>query len=201
MADEDILDATKLNETDGLIGDGDDGNITLDSTSKPPKQRIIDGDKYESVPIASTSRRGSTEDSGGVDAPIKVLQDSMYEADKRIIEKFAQFNPTKYKVIAKMDTYGRVIMEMNGRKNSRQYTILNRDGSSGVLLKDLPKEFRKALGRPAKELLKDNEAEDRRLQDERKQLDKRDRQYQIDSRNEHERFRRIEEGLRNANEN
>ena len=59
---------------------------------------------------------------------------------------------------------------MIGRKNSRHYTLINRAGSLGVLLKDLPKELRKSLGRPAKKVFKDNEAEDRRLAEKEKQL-------------------------------
>ena len=108
---EDILDVTKLNERDGIIGDDDDEYMPLDSTSKPPKQRILDGEKYESVPITSTSRPGSTEEQetsfGGVDARIKVSEDSMYEADTRLIEIFPTLTLPSIKLLLRlMNTVG-----------------------------------------------------------------------------------------------
>ena len=126
----------EVNEKDPFLEGGKDEELEM--TTHKFKRPLQIGEIEKGVQTTSTSLSGSNKEQetsfegSGARRKVKLIDQSIHDTGKKSIEKFPNYNPTKYKVIAKMDEWVRVVMEMMGRRNAKQHILINRNGSLAV---------------------------------------------------------------------
>ena len=147
------FDPTKLNEKDPLIDDDE----ALELARRNRKLIYPPGDGDQTIDWVNTStstRRGSAPDlTVGTTSTSKNKISPGYEetyfvgGDKRTKSKFPNLNDIKDEFIRKLGKYGQVIVTLTTRKNAKEYTLLNPDGSLApdYFKKNFPKKRLKML--------------------------------------------------------
>ena len=113
---------------------------------------------------ASTSRDEET-DFGGGDERTKLLEESMTAAEKNTKKRWPRYDAEKAKFTVKLDFFDNVIARLIKKDKAAEYVILNEDGTlaKDYYKKKFPDTIKEGLSKTREEIITENEAEEKRL--------------------------------------